>query len=252
MKVLVVGGGGREHAIVDALTRSGRIDTIYCAPGNAGIAAQAECVPIRETEVEALRDFALAHNVTLTVVMYKEVQLDVKFIDGGGATSSDVSYTIDPETITLSGDATALEGVNTILLDNIDLSAIMKNEDTVLRQIIIPNNATNVSGEQEAKITLRIKNKEISTIRSSNITFTGVTEGLEAKSIAQQLQVTYRASSEDVKRISANNVRIVADMTEFTQPGTYQVPVEVYFDGFSGAGVIGDYTVAVTLSRIEE
>ena len=68
MKVLVVGGGGREHAIVDALTRSGRIDTIYCAPGNAGIAAQAECVPIRETEVEALRDFALAHNVTLTVV----------------------------------------------------------------------------------------------------------------------------------------------------------------------------------------
>ena len=68
MKVLVVGGGGREHAIVDALTRSGRSDTIYCAPGNAGIAAQAECVPIRETEVEALRDFALAHNVTLTVV----------------------------------------------------------------------------------------------------------------------------------------------------------------------------------------
>lgn len=55
--------------------------------------------------------------------------------------------------------------MNTILLDNIDLSAIMKNEDTVLRQIIIPNNATNVSGEQEAKITLRIKNKEISTIR---------------------------------------------------------------------------------------
>ena len=193
-----------------------------------------------------------AVEVTMKIVKYKVVPLEVEFIDGGGATSSDVSYTIDPETITLSGDATALEGVNTILLDNIDLSAIMKNEDTVLRQIIIPNNATNVSGEQEAKITLRIKNKEISTIRSSNITFTGVTEGLEAKSIAQQLQVTYRASSEDVKRISANNVRIVADMTEFTQPGTYQVPVEVYFDGFSGAGVIGDYTVAVTLSRIEE
>ena len=77
-------------------------------------------------------------------------------------------------------------------------------------------------------------------------------DGLEAKSIAQQLQVTYRASGEDVKKITANNVRIVADMTEFTQPGTYQVPVEVYFDGFSGAGVIGDYTVAVTLSKVEE
>ncbi len=68
MKVLVVGGGGREHAIVDALARSAKVDKIFCAPGNAGIAAQAECVPIRETEVETLRDFALAHNVILTVV----------------------------------------------------------------------------------------------------------------------------------------------------------------------------------------
>ena len=68
MKVLVVGGGGREHAIVDALTRSGRIDTIYCAPGNAGIARQAECVAIRETEVERLRDFAAQNGIGLTVV----------------------------------------------------------------------------------------------------------------------------------------------------------------------------------------
>ena len=68
MDVLVVGGGGREHAIVDALRRSAQVGNIYCAPGNAGIAAQAECVPIRETEVEALRDFARTHDVELTVV----------------------------------------------------------------------------------------------------------------------------------------------------------------------------------------
>ncbi len=68
MKVLVIGGGGREHAIVDALTRSPQVEKIYCAPGNAGIARQAECVPIRETEVERLRDFAAAEGVGLTVV----------------------------------------------------------------------------------------------------------------------------------------------------------------------------------------
>ena len=54
MKVLVIGSGGREHAIVDALSRSKKVEKIYCAPGNAGIAAQAECVPVKDTDVPAL------------------------------------------------------------------------------------------------------------------------------------------------------------------------------------------------------
>ena len=66
--VLVVGGGGRCHAIVDALSRSPKVGKIYCAPGNAGIAAQAECVPLKETQVEELRDFAASNGVDLTVV----------------------------------------------------------------------------------------------------------------------------------------------------------------------------------------
>lgn len=68
MKVLVIGSGGREHAIVDALTRSPQVEKIYCAPGNAGIAAQAECVSIKDTEVGKLRDFAAANDIGLTVV----------------------------------------------------------------------------------------------------------------------------------------------------------------------------------------
>lgn len=68
MKVLVIGGGGREHAIVDALSRSAQVEKIYCAPGNAGIGRQAECVAIRETEVERLRDFAAGEGIGLTVV----------------------------------------------------------------------------------------------------------------------------------------------------------------------------------------
>ncbi len=68
MKVLVIGSGGREHAIVDALTRSPQVDKIFCAPGNAGIAQQAECVAIGETEIERLRDFAAAEGIGLTVV----------------------------------------------------------------------------------------------------------------------------------------------------------------------------------------
>ena len=67
-KVLVVGGGGRCHAIVDALSRSEKVEKIWCAPGNAGIAAQAECVPIADTDVAALKKFARENGVDLTVV----------------------------------------------------------------------------------------------------------------------------------------------------------------------------------------
>ena len=68
MKVLVVGSGGREHAIVDALFRSPSVDKIYCAPGNAGIARQAECVAIKDTDVENLKQFAKDNAIDLTVV----------------------------------------------------------------------------------------------------------------------------------------------------------------------------------------
>ena len=78
--VLVVGGGGRCHAIVDALSRSPKVGKIYCAPGNAGIAAQAECVPLKETQVEELRDFAASNGVDLTVVG-PEVALAAGIVD---------------------------------------------------------------------------------------------------------------------------------------------------------------------------
>ena len=68
MKVLVIGSGGREHAIVDALTRSPQVEKIYAAPGNAGMAAVAECVAIRETEIERLAAFAKEQGIGLTVV----------------------------------------------------------------------------------------------------------------------------------------------------------------------------------------
>ncbi len=66
--VLVIGSGGREHAIVDALSRSPQVSKIYCAPGNAGIGLQAFNVPLKDTDVEGLKAFALENQVDLTVV----------------------------------------------------------------------------------------------------------------------------------------------------------------------------------------
>jgi phosphoribosylamine--glycine ligase len=68
MKVLVIGTGGREHAIVWKLRQSPKVQTVYCAPGNAGIASLASIVPIKQSDISSLADFAKAESVDLTIV----------------------------------------------------------------------------------------------------------------------------------------------------------------------------------------
>ena len=79
-KVLVVGSGGREHAIVKALARSPQVEKIYCAPGNAGIAEDAECVAIGVEDVDALVSFARDNAIDMTVVG-PEAALAVGLVD---------------------------------------------------------------------------------------------------------------------------------------------------------------------------
>ena len=68
MKVLIVGSGGREHAIAWSVAKSPKVDKIYCAPGNAGISEYAECVAIGAMEFEKLADFAEENKVDLTII----------------------------------------------------------------------------------------------------------------------------------------------------------------------------------------
>ena len=79
-RVLVVGSGGREHAIVKSFSNSPKVEKIYCAPGNAGISEQAECINIKVTDVEALVNFAQRNHIDL-VVIGPEAALDAGLAD---------------------------------------------------------------------------------------------------------------------------------------------------------------------------
>lgn len=68
MKVLVIGGGGREHAIVHTLRKSPQVDQIWCAPGNGGIAQEADCVPISATNIDGVLAFAQSNHPDLVMV----------------------------------------------------------------------------------------------------------------------------------------------------------------------------------------
>ena len=71
MKVLIVGGGGREHAIAWKVAQSKKVDKLYCAPGNGGIAEVAECVDIGVMDFDGLTDFAkkITSTLRLSVLM---------------------------------------------------------------------------------------------------------------------------------------------------------------------------------------
>lgn len=68
MKVLIVGSGGREHAIAASVANSPRVDKIYCAPGNAGIGQIAECVSIGAMEFDKLAAFAKEKEIDFTII----------------------------------------------------------------------------------------------------------------------------------------------------------------------------------------
>src|SRR3569832_2573516 len=80
MKILVIGGGGREHALVWKIAQSSRLTRLFCAPGNAGMASLAELVPIPVDDIDALLRFVKEKRIDLTVVG-PELPLSLGIVD---------------------------------------------------------------------------------------------------------------------------------------------------------------------------
>src|SRR3974377_1852949 len=80
MRVLIVGSGGREHALAWAISASPLVDALFCAPGNAGIAEEAECVPIRATDIAGVVGFCRRERIDV-VVVGPEVPLVMGLVD---------------------------------------------------------------------------------------------------------------------------------------------------------------------------
>ena len=89
MKVLIVGGGGREHAIATCVAKSPKVDKIYCAPGNGGISQYAECVNIAAMEFDKLADFAQEHEIDLTIIGMDELAVSLMFLKKEDSVSLD-------------------------------------------------------------------------------------------------------------------------------------------------------------------
>ncbi|MEA4954964.1 MAG: CdaR family protein [Pseudoflavonifractor sp.] len=195
-----------------------------------------------ETSVPLIR-------TTLPIVQLKEVPLTVNILAGGGATEENITYTISPKTIIVSGAASDLEPLKEVSLGNIDLSKVL-GSDVLTFPISLTSELSNVSGITEATVDISVKGLSTKTLEVDNIELINIPSGCSAQSVTQSRQVQIRGEENAVAGVSASQLRIVADLTQaVAATGTQTVPVKVYLDGRSDVGVVGEYNIVVSISR---
>ena len=188
-------------------------------------------------------------NVTMPVKATKQVPITVDLIDGGGATSKNATIDCEPSMITIAGDASTLEGINSISVATVDLSTF-NPVITRTYPIIIPNGVENVTGETEVEVTIEIKGLSTKVATVSNLNYIGLPSGYTADIVSTNISnVVLRGTAESVSAVASNNLRAVADLSAVTTTGTISVPVEIYVDGFTDVGAVGEYTIYVEVKR---
>jgi len=206
----------------------------------------------REVKSDRLKLEPELVSFTVPVVKTKDVVLSVELIEGGGAKKEDAVVEIEPQVITLSGDAATLDGINQLYLGTVDLSSFISSFSQTY-SIPLPNDVANLSGETEAVVSVTIKGLETKRLMTSKIELINAAEGYTAVPITQNKEVIIRGPAEIIDLIEPQNIRIVADLSGLGQAvGRYSVSTKVYIDGYSEAGVVGsDYNIVVELQKGE-
>ncbi len=186
--------------------------------------------------------------ITQSVQLVKNVALKIDLIERATATDANVSINIEPRSVKLAGDPEVLESVNEINLGTVDLlNVILSYENTY--QIRIPNDTTNLSGVTNATVTIDVLNVETRRISAANISYRNLADNLTVEEIiTQSLDIVLRGQELSLDQVTAESIRIVADLTEVSGPGTFPVPAKVYVDGFRDVEAVGQYTVNVRVS----
>jgi hypothetical protein len=187
--------------------------------------------------------------VKIPVVVVKDVALSVNFIYGASATEENVTFTISPSSVTLSGDAEILDDINTITLGTVDLTSFSETT-TVPMQVVLPNSAENVTGITTALVSVQVHGVDITKVITTDIQVKNETQGYNTRIVTQSLEVTLRGIDGSEDLVMPENIRVVADMAELgDSEGTFSVPAKVYIDGTTTVDAIGAYKVTVVVER---
>lgn len=205
-----------------------------------------------ENKNEVSQDGLTCSESVITMVLkvnaQKEVPLTVSFLEGGGATEDNVTYEIEPETITIAGDNSQLSEVSAIDLGTIDLSQIF-NSATITRDITLRDGLGNLSGITQATIKVSISGLTTQNFNTSNFVILNKPETVVASMVTGNLNVTLRGSYAAIAAVTPENITVSVDLSGVspTAQGTMTVPVTILVSGVDGVGAVGSYSAVVRL-----
>lgn len=186
--------------------------------------------------------------VTLPVNVVKELPLTMKFVESPGSSLSNIDYTIAPASITVSGDASLLDGVDSIVLDEFDL-AKLDGTATYNYMIQVPTGCENLSGVTRATMKIGFKDLATTTLNATNFQCENVPEGKEVEVLTTELNVTLRGTKADIAQVTADDILVTADLTDVSSAsGSYTVPAKITVDTDGDVGPVGDYQIKITIS----
>lgn len=191
--------------------------------------------------------------VVLPVNVIKELPLVINFVEAPGSRVANLDYTIEPLSVTVSGDAALLRDVDSIVLEeSFDLESF-SGEATYNYQITLPDGCENLSGVTRATLKIRYKDLVTATVTTSRIEYENAPEGKTVTVLTSDLPVTLRGTSADVNAVTPEDVILLADLRDVSSAsGSYTVPVEVRVDTGGDVGVVGTYQIRITISDIVE
>lgn len=205
--------------------------------------------PLGTAESKGLVTSAQLVRTTLPIFQLKEVELTVNLIYGGGANRNNTTCTIEPGTILVAGEPDDLEPLKSISLGDIDLSKVT-GDTTITYPIPLAAELTNVSGVTEATVELDFTGLVTETVETTNIELINPIDGYTAQAVTKACTVQIRGNEAAVAAVSPTQVRVVANLKNaVAASGTQTVPVQIYLDNENGAGVVGEYTIVVSISK---
>ena len=186
-------------------------------------------------------------DVILPVKKFKEVPLQLEIVEGGGALEENVEVKLTPQYITISGPATVVDDMDSLVIGTLDLAAVTTNMSTVSYDITMPTGITNVSGETTVTAQIILTGLEDKVVDIDRFTLLNEPDNMTVTIKTTALQIVVRGTEEDLAELTARDLTVSADLENFNQAGTYTIPVQVTSRTYPDVGMIGSASITVSI-----